>query len=65
MAGRPPWPTFSPMSKRLRAARPSPMQADALLAGGLALLLVGARAFEAHGLQRAGWLGYTLSVLPR
>ncbi len=51
------------MSKRTLALRPTPGQADALLAGGLALLLVGVRAFEAHGLQRAGWLGYTLSVL--
>ncbi len=36
---------------------------DALLALALACALVGVRALEAHGLQRAGWLGYALAVL--
>jgi signal transduction histidine kinase len=36
---------------------------DALLAVALAAVLVGVRALEAHGLQRAGWPGYALSVL--
>jgi signal transduction histidine kinase len=36
---------------------------DALLALALAGALVGVRALEAHGLQRAGWLGYVLAVL--
>jgi signal transduction histidine kinase len=36
---------------------------DALLAGVLAVTLVAIRAFEAHGLQRAGWLGYVLTIL--
>jgi signal transduction histidine kinase len=37
--------------------------ADASLAVALAAVLVGVRAVEAHGLQRAAWLGYALSVL--
>ena len=36
---------------------------DWLLAALLAVVLVGVRALEAHGLQHAGWLGYVLSVL--
>ncbi len=36
---------------------------DALLAAALAVALVAVRGLEAHGLQRAGWLGYVLSVL--
>jgi signal transduction histidine kinase len=36
---------------------------DALLALALAATLVGVRALEAHGLQRAGWLGYALTVM--
>jgi len=36
---------------------------NALLAVALAVVMVGVRALEAHGLQHAGWLGYILTVL--
>ena len=36
---------------------------DALLAVALVAVLVGVRAVEGHGLDRAGWLGYALSVV--
>jgi signal transduction histidine kinase len=36
---------------------------DVLPAVALAVALVSVRAVEAHGLQRAGWLGYLLTVL--
>jgi hypothetical protein len=36
---------------------------DALLAVALAGALIGVRALEAHGLQRAGWVGYALAVV--
>jgi signal transduction histidine kinase len=36
---------------------------DTLGAAALAVALVGVRALEAHGLQRAGWLGYALAAL--
>ena len=45
------------------ASRLTAWQFDALLAGVLAVALVAVRGFEAHGLQRAGWLGYDLAVL--
>lgn len=36
---------------------------NALLAVALAVVMVGVRALEAHGLWHAGWLGYTLTGL--
>jgi signal transduction histidine kinase len=54
------------MSDRPRAPLTSRLPgwaADASLALALAAVLVGVRAVEAHGLQRASWLGYALSVL--
>ncbi|MGD1058226.1 MAG: sensor histidine kinase [Solirubrobacteraceae bacterium] len=54
------------MSKQPLAVLTSRLPArmlDALLALALAGALVGVRALEAHGLQRAGWLGYVLAVL--
>jgi hypothetical protein len=47
----------------LRTFRPTGWRADVLMAAGLAVVLVGVRGLEADGLQRAGWLGYVLSVL--
>src|ERR1700677_2602218 len=44
-------------------ARMPTARIDWLLAALLAVVLVGVRALEAHGLQHAGWLGYVLSVL--
>jgi signal transduction histidine kinase len=46
-----------------RGSRPGVWEFDALLAGVLALALVAVRGLEAHGVQRAGWPGYGLSVL--
>jgi len=66
MAARPLWRTFSVMRNRLAvssASRPGAWEFDALLAAILALALVAARGLEAHGLERAGWLGYALCVL--
>jgi signal transduction histidine kinase len=53
------------MGNRLFASRLSlPAWAtDALLALALAATLVGVRALEAHGLHRAGWPGYVLTVV--
>lgn len=54
------------MANRLlvhRGARISGWRSDALLAGASAVVLVCARALEAHGLLRAGWLGYALSAV--
>jgi signal transduction histidine kinase len=53
------------MGKRLFASRlPLPAWAiDMPLAVALATTLVGVRALEAHGLQRAGWPGYVLTVV--
>ncbi len=45
------------------ASRLPPQMVDASLALALAGALVGVRAIEAHGLQRAGWLGYALAVV--
>jgi signal transduction histidine kinase len=59
-------PYLSAMSDRSPAAWASRLPAwapDTALALALALALVGVRAAEAHGLQRAAWLGYALSVL--
>ncbi len=52
------------MRNRLLVSRASRLSAwgDWLLATVLAVVLVGARALEAHGLQRAGWFGYALTV---
>jgi hypothetical protein len=47
----------------LRTFRPTAWRADVLMAAGLVAVLVGVRGLEADGLQRAGWLGYVLSVL--
>jgi signal transduction histidine kinase len=47
----------------LRAFRLPAWGVDVLAAAVLAIALVGIRGLEAHGLQRAGWLGYVLSVL--
>ncbi len=41
----------------------SAWELDALLGVALAVALVGVRALEAHGLARAGWLGYALGAL--
>jgi len=46
-----------------RARRLSASEFDALLAVGLAIVLVAVRGFEAHGQLRDGWLGYVLSVI--
>jgi signal transduction histidine kinase len=46
----------------LTRVRLSPRRADALAAVALATALVVARGVEAHGVQRAGWLGYPLDV---
>jgi signal transduction histidine kinase len=54
------------MSKQPLAALASRLPAqtvDGLLAVALAATLVAVRALEAHGLQRAGWLGYALAVV--
>lgn len=48
---------------RLRAPWLPVWGLDALVAAVLAVLLVAVRGLEAHGLQRASWLGYALSVL--
>jgi signal transduction histidine kinase len=66
MAARSLSPTLSVMRNRLfvsRASRLSTWEFDALLAVGLAIVLVCVRAFEAHGLQRAGWLGDALTAM--
>jgi hypothetical protein len=47
----------------LRAPRLADWRVDVLVAVTLAAVLVDVRALEAHGLQRAGWLGYALSIL--
>jgi signal transduction histidine kinase len=47
----------------LRTARWHAWSVDVLVAVVLAIALVAARGLEAHGLQRAGWLGYLLSAL--
>jgi signal transduction histidine kinase len=53
------------MGNRLFASRlPLPAWAiDVPLAVALATTLVGVRALEAHGLQRAGWPGYVLTIV--
>ncbi len=66
MAARRSWRTFSVMRNLLavsRASRPGAWEFDTLPAVILAAALVAVRGLEAHGLQRAGWLGYVLTVL--
>jgi signal transduction histidine kinase len=60
------WPTFSVMRNRLFVSRASHRHVwtiDVLLAVALAAVLVGVRAFEAHGLHRGAWVGYLLSIV--
>ncbi|HZL47783.1 MAG TPA: sensor histidine kinase [Solirubrobacteraceae bacterium] len=45
------------------ASRLAAWQVEALLAVALGMLLVVVRMFEAHGLQRAAWVGYLLTFL--
>ena len=65
MAARAFSPTFSVMSDRSRTLWASQLPGwsiDAALAAALAVLLVGARAVEAHGLHGSAWPGYLLTV---